>query len=156
MNLAALAPVWLFWLLMACLAAAAIQDMAQLRISNLTCAAVALLAIVTVILVGPDWSVWQNLLVSGAIVALGTAAFGAGYVGGGDIKLLAAVGLWAPLNVAVPLLLAIFVAGGAIAVAAMLFWAFRKSGRPTVKTRQIPYGLAIAFGSALVLQGVRG
>ena len=155
MNLAALAPDWLFWMLLACLAAAAIQDIAQLRIWNLTCAAIVLLAIATVVLAGPDWSVWQNLLVFGAIVALGTAAFGSGYVGGGDVKLLAAVGLWTPLKVAVPLLLSIFLAGGALALAAMLFWAFRKSSRSSVKTRQIPYGLAIAFGAALVLQGVR-
>ena len=155
MNLAALAPDWLFWLLLACLAAAAIEDVVRLRISNITCGAIALLAIASVVLSGPEWSVWQNLLVFSAIVALGTAAFGAGYVGGGDVKLLAAVGLWAPLKVAVPLLLSIFLAGGAIALAAMLFWAFRKSSRSSVKTRQIPYGLAIAFGAALVLYGVR-
>lgn len=155
MNLAALAPNWLFWLLLASLAAAAIQDIVQLRISNVTCGAIALFAIAAIVLAGPGWSVWQNLLVFSAIIAVGTAAFGAGYVGGGDIKLLAAVGLWAPLKVAMPLLLAIFLAGGAIALAGMLFWAFRKASRSSTKTRQIPYGLAIALGAALVFQTIR-
>lgn len=154
MNLAAAAPIWLYLLLLAFLAAGAVEDIVRLRISNLTCAAVALLAVIAILVVGPAWDLWQNFAVFAAILVVGTAAFAAGFVGGGDVKLLAAVGLWVPLKAAALLLATTLLAGGAIALVAMLFWAFRKSSR-SIKTRQIPYGLAISLGAALVLQSAR-
>ena len=155
MNLPVIAPEWLYFLLLACLAAAAVEDAARLRISNVTSAAVALLAIASILIAGPDWGLWQNLMIFAAILAIGTAAFAKGMLGGGDVKLLAAVGLWAPLKLALPLLGAIFLAGGVIAVLAMLFWQFRKSGASSMKTRRIPYGLAIALGTASVFHSAR-
>lgn len=156
MNLPVLAPEWLYLLLLACLAAAAGEDAVRLRISNVTSGAIALLAVASVAIGGPDWDLWQNLVIFSAILALGTAAFAKGLLGGGDVKLLAALGLWTPLKLALPLLTAIFLAGGAIALLAMLYWQLRKPGSSSTKTRRIPYGLAIAIGTAIVFQRVRG
>ena len=155
MNLTDLVPQWLYFLLLGCLAAGAIEDMVRLRISNLTCAAITVLAIIAMLVTGPTWSLWQNLLVFAAILAVGTLAFSAGIIGGGDVKFLAAVALWVPLKTAALLVAAIFLAGGAIALLAMLFWQFRKSGSSS-KARQIPYGLAIALGATISFHGVRG
>ena len=155
MNLSVVAPDWLYFLLLACLAAAAVEDAVRLRISNVTSGAVALLAIAGMLSAGPVWDLWQNLTIFAAILTVGTVAFAKGLLGGGDVKLLAAVGLWTPLKVALPMLIAIFLAGGAIALLAMLYWQLRKRGSSSMKTRQIPYGLAIAFGGAIVFQSVR-
>ena len=155
MNLAVAAPTWLYAVLLTFLAAGAIEDMARLRISNLTCFAIALLAIIAMFVVGPDWTLWQNGVVFAAILAVGTLAFGAGIIGGGDVKFLAAVGLWVSLKTAALLLAAIFLAGGVIAILAMLFWQFRKTDSSSTRTRQIPYGTAIAVGAAMVFQFAR-
>ncbi|MGH6658313.1 MAG: A24 family peptidase [Sphingomicrobium sp.] len=155
MNLAAAAPLWLYLLLAACLGAAAVEDAVRLRIANFTCGAIALLAMIAFMVTGPHWSIWENLLVFIGVLIVGTFAFSAGVVGGGDVKLLAAVGLWTPFKSALPLLSVIFLAGGALALAAMLAWQFRRSAPSPVKTRRIPYGVAIASGAAIVFQSAR-
>lgn len=156
MNLAASAPAWLYWLVLAGLGAAAIEDMLCLRISNVTTVSVALLAVCAAVLAGPNWSLWQNAAVFAGALALGTVAFSRGLLGGGDVKLLAAVGLWTSLESAAGLFAAIFIAGGVVAVVAMLCWQLARSPTSTSKTRQIPYAVPIAVGAALVFTIERG
>jgi prepilin peptidase CpaA len=154
MNLIAGAPFWLFALLILVLAAAAIEDAVRLRISNATCLAVAAGAILAVALQGFSPGLWQNAAVFVLILGLGTAAFSAGVLGGGDVKLLAGLGLWVDFRGAVALISVVFLAGGVLAV---LYLASRAIVRANdMKSRRIPYGIAIAMGAVLAFALQRG
>ena len=152
MNLATTAPIWLFALLALALVGAAIQDMVQLKISNLLVVAVILLAVAAVVIAGPSWALWQNALLFVALLALGMVAFSAGLFGGGDVKLIAALGLWVGLAGGFRLLITIAIAGGVLALTfIVLRQLFRKAGEPKAKG-QLPYGVAIAAGALLAFQ----
>lgn len=150
MNLIVGAPIWLLGLLLVALIAAAIEDAVRLRISNPTCVAVFVLAIVAMAEHGFPLALWQNLIVFIAILAFGTLAFGAGWLGGGDVKLLAALGLWFNFRGATLLLAATFIAGGVIAFIYLAARLTRRRRNAEVG-RRIPYGLAITTGALLVL-----
>ena len=147
MNLVAFAPLWLLILFVCALLAAAIEDAMRLRISNLTCLAVFAGAIVAAVLEGPTWLLWQNGALFGILLVLGTIAFSAGWLGGGDVKLFAATGLWFDLGSALPLVSLVFIAGGLVAVCYLLSRPLRRrvAGKP--KHGQVPYGVAIAVGT---------
>jgi prepilin peptidase CpaA len=150
MNLIVAAPVWLIGLLLVVLLAAAIEDAIRLRISNLTSLAVFVAAIVAMALHGFPLVLWQNLIVFFVILALGALAFSRGWLGGGDVKLLAALGLWVNFSGALLLISGTFVAGGVVALlylAARLVSPSKITGQG--KGRQIPYGLAITAGALL-------
>jgi prepilin peptidase CpaA len=68
-------------------------------------------------------------------------------MGGGDVKLAAALALWFPPGVTVKFLVLMSIAGGVLTLG-LLAWhrARRREGRP-----QIPYGVAIAFGGLAIL-----
>jgi prepilin peptidase CpaA len=154
MNLIAGAPFWLFALLVLVLAAAAIEDAVRLRISNPTCLAVVVGAIGAAALQGFSPALWQNAAVFVLILGLGTAAFAAGVLGGGDIKLLAGLGLWVDFRGAVALISVVFLTGGVLALLYLVSRAvIRANG---AKSRRIPYGLAIAVGALLVFGLQRG
>jgi prepilin peptidase CpaA len=160
-NLVASAPIWLIALLAAALAAAAIEDAIRLRISNATCLAVLVAAIVAMALHGFPLALWRNLVVFVVLLVLGTLVFATGKVGGGDIKLLACLGLWVNLRAAPWLVASIFLAGGLIALVYLAVGIARRSRRrdhddQRVGQTQIPYGLAIVAGSALVFAGQLG
>ena len=84
MNLIIGSPWWLVALLMLALGAAAVEDALRFRISNLTCGAVLGAALVAIAVHGFSPGLWQNAAVFAAILALGTLAFAAGWMGGGD------------------------------------------------------------------------
>ena len=148
MNLLATAPYWALAVLVVALLAAAIEDAARLRISNLTCLVVLVAAIAAAVALGPSLSIWQNVAVLAIVLALGTGAFAAGLLGGGDVKLLAAVGLWADLRTAVWLIALVFISGGVVALAYLMSRPFRRSRS---KDRRVPYGIAIAVGAIAVI-----
>ena len=148
-------------MLMLLLAAAAVQDVYQLRISNVFPVAIFLLFPVYAIAKGGDATIWQNGAVFLAALALGMLAFGAHWLGGGDVKLLAATALWFDIAGAARLIGMIAILG---AVIALLFVMFRRvmpervllgSGMASLKRRgPIPYGIGIAGGAiAAILAG---
>lgn len=146
MNLALLAPPWLFAALAALLVAAALEDLIRLRISNILCLLVALGAIAAAVIAGPTLGLWQNALVCALLLGIGTFAFGRGWMGGGDVKMLAALGLWTDLGAAPALLAAIGIAGGLAALVSILSRLVIPA-EGSWKKRQIPYGVAIAIGA---------
>ena len=151
MNLAAAAPLWLAIALCCAMLAAAIEDALRLRISNVTSLAVLIGAVVAAVVEGPSLALWQNGVVFLAILVLGTAAFSAGLLGGGDVKLFAATGLWFDFRSAVWFVALVFISGGLVALCYLLARPFRRSAGGK-KERRIPYGIAIALGAmALVL-----
>ena len=156
MNLLAMSPTWLLWILMALLAAAALQDAVQLKISNIVTGLVLGLAVVAMVVVGPAVSLWQNLAVFLVILAIGTMLFSRGVLGGGDVKLFAAAALWTDLPGSFRLIFAICLAGGLLALLIMFLRVVVPArARARVKTLQkgagIPYGIAIAVGTLAVV-----
>lgn len=156
MNLAE-APLWCLLLVAALLGAAAIEDAVRLRISNVTSGGVLLTGIVAAIIVGLQWPLWQNLAVFAGLLALGTALFSTGKLGGGDVKLLAAAGIWFTISGAIKLIVLVTLAGGLLALLVILArtLAPRAAGRERphilVPGSGIPYGVAIAAGALLAL-----
>jgi len=157
MNLIQTAPLWLVILLFAILAAAAIEDFIRLRISNLTCAAVLVAALVAMAFSGLSLDLWQNVVVFLVLLGAGTLLFASRWMGGGDVKLLAALGLFVNLIAGLWLLATVLLAGGVLAVIYIIARLAR--GQPFGKKYQskgIPYGIAIAVGASLVFAGQFG
>jgi prepilin peptidase CpaA len=128
---------------------AAVIDVRTFTISNklnLTVALMAPLYWASVAL--PLWPGVGVQLAAGAIVfLLLAAAFYAGMMGGGDVKLAAALALWlSPISI-IRFLVLMSLAGGVLTLAVVAWHrAKRREGRP-----EIPYGVAIAFGALGVL-----
>jgi prepilin peptidase CpaA len=154
MNLAVSSPQWLVWIVGALLAAAAIEDAARLRISNLICVGVLVLGLVAMAMVPSARGLWQNFAVFTAVLVAGTFLFSAGKLGGGDVKLLATLSLWFSFDGALMLLSSVFLAGGLVAMAYLarrfLLTTPRPGGALPTSTR-IPYGIAIALGGTIAL-----
>lgn len=159
MNLVLLAPSWLILGLLLCLMAAAIEDAARLRISNLLPLTIIALAVVAISIAGPNRSLWQNLLLFSALLVVGTFLFSARLLGGGDVKLFASCGLWFDLSQGWRMLAAVAIAGGLLAITLL-------SIRPVVPAvahrvllfkpkTGIPYGIAIAAGTAAIIGVLR-
>ena len=152
MNLVPGAPIWLLAVLFAAMAAAAIEDFVRLRISNITCAAVFVTALIAMGLQGFSFDLWQNAVVFAVLLTGGTLMFAAHKIGGGDVKLFAALGLWVNLSAGIWLLSTSLLAGGVLAVIYILVRHFRGGA----KTKGIPYGLAIVTGASIVFAGQLG
>ncbi|HLL31621.1 MAG TPA: prepilin peptidase [Allosphingosinicella sp.] len=138
----------LSWFFIALLAAAmlvaAIGDWRTRTIPNWLNGAIALLAI-------PFWwsiglSLWPGVALqiglALAVFGLFAIAFRFGAMGGGDVKMAAAIALWLPFAGVVKLLAIMSIAGGVLTLAMVAAHRMAKaSGQP-----EIPYGIAIAFG----------
>lgn len=157
MNLAISAPQWLALVLAVLLIAAAIEDGIRLRISNITVGLVLAGAIVAALVVGPQLALWKNLVVFLALLAVGTPMFAARKLGGGDVKLLAATGLWFDFHGALWMLICVALAGGVLALIVLILRAFswsEKLRERVVLLRPragIPYGVAIASGALIAM-----
>ena len=128
---------------------AAVVDVRTFTISNRLNLAVALMAPLF------WWSialpVWPNVAaqvgMALAVFALLAAAFYAGMMGGGDVKLAAALTLWLSPASTVKFLVLMSIAGGVLTLLMLAAHRLRrKAGRPA-----IPYGVAIAFGGLAIL-----
>ena len=128
---------------------AAAVDVRTFTISNRLNLTVALLAPVyweSVAL--PVWPGFAVQLTAAAIVfVLLAGAFYAGMMGGGDVKLAAALALWFPPVGTIKFLVLMSLAGGVLTLGILGWHRLQKrDGRP-----EIPYGVAIAFGGLAIL-----
>ena len=135
--------------LAALLVVAAVVDVRTFTISNRLNLTVALLAPLywASIALSPWPGVAIQLASGAAVFALFAAAFYAGMMGGGDVKLAAALALWFSPAATVKFIVLMSLAGGVLTLA-VLAWhrAKQREGRP-----EIPYGVAIAFGGLAIL-----
>ena len=135
--------------LAATLVVAAVIDTRTFTISNRITAGVALGAPLYWISLGVDPFPGMAIqLAAGAIVfAVLAVAFYTGMMGGGDVKLAAALALWfSPANT-LKFLMLMAIVGGILTVGILVWHRARNgSGRP-----KIPYGVAIAAGALFVL-----
>ena len=76
------------------------------------------------------------------VFGLFAIAFAMGAMGGGDVKLVAAIALWLPASSVVALLFIMSVAGGALTLAMLIRHKLARKGGQL----EIPYGVAISFG----------
>lgn len=130
-------------ILAAMLLVAATGDLRSRRIPNKLNLAIALLAVPFWVLSGYD--LWPQIATQ---LALGTGVFllfallfRFGMMGGGDVKLLAAIALWLPLASLVKLVVVMSLAGGVLTLVMLARHRAAKSGEPL----EVPYGVAIAF-----------
>ncbi len=131
------------------LIAAAVIDVRTFTISNRLNLAVALLAPLYWLSAGlplwPDAAI--QLAVALGVFALLAGAFSIGMMGGGDVKLAAALALWFPPATTVQFLVLMSLGGGVLTLGLLLgHWMRGKPGKP-----KIPYGVAIAFGGLVIL-----
>lgn len=139
----------LLGLLAVLLVVAALIDMRTFTISNRLNLAVALLAPLYWLSVSltPWPGIAIQLAAAVAVFLLLALAFFAGMMGGGDVKLAAALALWFPPGVTVKFLVLMSIAGGVLTLAVLGWHRLKqREGRP-----EIPYGVAIAFGGLAIL-----
>jgi prepilin peptidase CpaA len=143
-------PLGLLAVLGLLLVAAGIEDARRRTISNWTNLAVALLA--------PLWwwtqgyALWPDVAAQVALAAVVllvfAGVFAIGAMGGGDVKLIAALALWLPIMPLLGLLMVMSIAGG---VVTLIMMAERRLHGRTGQL-EIPYGVAIAFAGLLALR----
>ena len=131
------------------LVVAAVIDVRTFTISNRLNLAVALSAPLYWLSISmspwPDMAI--QLAAGGIVFAILAAAFYAGMMGGGDVKLAAALALWLSPAGTLKFLVLMSIAGGALTLVILLWHRLqRREGRP-----EIPYGVAIAFGGLAIL-----
>ncbi|WP_203308429.1 prepilin peptidase [uncultured Sphingomonas sp.] len=135
-------------LLFALLLSAGIEDARRREIANWKNAAIALAA--------PAWW-WANGLGWGdmaiqfglatAVFALFAGVFAAGWMGGGDVKMIGALALWFPPGGVLSMLMLMAVVGGAITMLMVVEHRWRR--REAVV--EVPYGVAIAAAALLTV-----
>ena len=131
------------------LVVAAIVDVRTFTISNRLNVAVALLAPVYWWSAGlPLWpDIGLQVAVALGVFLLLALAFQAGLMGGGDVKLAAALALWFSPASTLKFLVFMSLAGGLLTLVLVAAHRLRsKQGRP-----EIPYGVAIAIGGLAIL-----
>ncbi len=93
----------------------------------------------------PDAAI--RVAVAIAVFLLFALAFQLGAMGGGDVKLAAALALWFPPGATLFLIILMSLAGGVLTAIVMIEHKIKKNqGRP-----EVPYGVAIAFGGLWLL-----
>ena len=135
--------------LAAILIVAAAIDVRTFTISNRLNLTVAMLAPVYWLSVAlPIWpGVGIQLAAGAGVFVLLACAFYAGMMGGGDVKLAAALALWFSPSSTLKFLVLMSLAGGVLTLVVMMLHRLkRREGRP-----EIPYGVAIAFGGLFIL-----
>ena len=141
------------------LVVAAIIDVRTFTISNRLNATVALLAPLY------WWSIslpfWPDAAiqigVAGAVFGALAITFYLGMMGGGDVKLAAALALWFSPGSTVRFLVVMSLAGGLLTVVVLILHRWKaKSAVPdgdekTIEKPEVPYGVAIAIGALWIL-----
>lgn len=139
----------LLGLLALLLVIAAVIDVRTFTISNRLNLTVALLAPLYWWSVGlPLWpGAAIQLGVAVAVFGLFSLAFFAGMMGGGDVKLAAALALWFAPATTVLFLVYMSIGGGVLTLVVLILHRMKKkAGKP-----EVPYGVAIAFGALAIL-----
>jgi len=104
---------------------------------------------------GADVQIWYALGIGAAIFLLGAVLFHFGQMGGGDVKLLTVLGIWAGPAYVFPFLVHVAFAGGILTMAWVVNGRIVAPALGRVDQsddkRTVPYGVAIAAGAYLLL-----
>ncbi len=139
---------------------AMVNDYDCRRIPNPIPVGLALAFVPAGLIAGLDWTAFAiHVGVCVGVLALGLIPFSMGRLGGGDVKLMAAIGLWTGLDGLYPFALATAVAGGIMAVIVLVL---RTPPGQAILIRvpllqkgfgmgdQLPYAVAIGLGGLAV------
>ena len=157
---ASLIPTFIIALFVALLGLAAVTDIDQYRIPNRISVAVAAFY-PAFVLASPEPVAWFAAIgVAVTFLIGGLVLFASGQMGGGDVKLMAAVALWAGPSLAFDFLIVVAIAGGVLGLLmtsrsrfgfAMTLDKWGSTGvRDMLLSDIMPYGLAIASGGFYV------
>ena len=133
------------------LVAAGVEDARTREIANWKNAAIALLAL-------PWWwanglAIWPDMALQTGIAlivfAFFAGTFALGQMGGGDVKLIGALALWLPVQPLIWMLILMSLIGGALTLLMLAEKRLRRRGGMPL---EIPYGVAIAMATLLVLR----
>jgi prepilin peptidase CpaA len=136
-------------LLIVLLLIASWTDIRTRTISNELNTAIAILAVIWWWLSGePIWpDIASRIGIALIVFAIFAGLFAIRMMGGGDVKMIAALALWLPLPELMTMLIVMALAGGAITLFLIIRHRWRQNeGRP-----EIPYGVAIAIGGVWVI-----
>lgn len=118
---------------------------------------------IAIALIAPLWwwasdvPVWPDMAiriaVAIAVFLLFAQAFRIGMMGGGDVKMIAAIALWLPVPPLFRMMLLMSIAGGIVTVAMLIDHRLRHRKRDEdAPAIEVPYGVAIAIAALLVLR----
>ncbi|WP_343228558.1 A24 family peptidase [Sphingomonas colocasiae] len=128
---------------------AVFTDLKGRTIEHWTVAAIALLA--PFYWWTANYALWPDVAIQIGIAigvfALFAGVYAIGMMGGGDVKLLAALALWLPIVPLFNMLFIMAIAGGVITLIALIFHKIRKLNGQI----EVPYGVAIAIGGLWVM-----
>lgn len=144
---------------------AGLSDLVSLRIPNWLTGAIALAFPVSALIIAHssagesvDWL--SHIEAAAVVFAAAAALFACRLLGGGDVKLLAAVALWNGLPMVLPLLFLVAVIGGIFAlivlalrqplVQASILSVLRRAPAFLYSRMPIPYGIPIAIAGILL------
>ena len=137
---------------------AAYGDVKTLRIPNVLVAAVALLGVTRLIVIGDLSVALYTVATSLPLLIVGFVLFWKGFVGGGDVKLITAAALLVGYNNLFPFLLCMSICGALISLAVLVIHRYLPlyaGPRLTVllpKARlAVPYGVAISTAGGVTL-----
>jgi len=129
--------------------AAALSDLRTRNIANGLNTGMALLAVPYWFAIGlspwPDMA-WQ-LAFAFMVFAVFVGLFMIGGMGGGDVKMIGAVALWASPLMLLPMLMVMAICGGALSLAMLIHKYWRGATEPP----EVPYGVAIAAAGLWML-----
>ncbi|WP_309623928.1 prepilin peptidase [Novosphingobium sp.] len=147
LGLAALALTGLF---------AAWSDLRYRRLPNWLCLLVAGAGLAQMLALGGMAGAGSALMHGALALAVGAGLFMLGGLGGGDAKYYAAVACWFPLGSAMQLLIAVALAGGALAIVwlALQRWHPKPADANDPDRAMLPFGVAIAAGALFAKSGV--
>jgi prepilin peptidase CpaA len=133
----------------AALLVAATQDLRCRLIPDTAAIAIAASGAIACALSGDPLS---TITIVVALFGCGAVLFHLGVMGGGDVKLIAAMGFWlSPWTVA-PFLLVMAMAGGVLALGTIVYVTMsHRDATAVVPT--VPYGVAIAISGMFILAG---
>ena len=143
------------------MAYAAASDLVSMTISNRLCLALAGGFAACAMVLGLSLAeIGQHLAAGGLVLVVAFGLFAAGWIGGGDAKLVAATALWFGFDQLMPYLLFAAIFGGVLtglilmlrarplpSPAASWGWAQRLHAA----NQGVPYGIALAFSALFVL-----
>ena len=136
------------------LIAAAITDIKSRHISNWLNLGIAVGAPVFWIASGLVF--WPDMIgqigLAAIILTIFAGLFAIGAMGGGDVKLLAALALWLHWLTFLELIVIMSIAGGLLSLLMMISKRIKKTEGPI----KVPYGVAIAFSGLWTIWGIVG
>ncbi len=155
-----LIPIFTLAIFVVLVGLAAVCDVDQYRIPNKISVAIAALYPVFVLATPHSVSWMGALAVAFAFFVGGLTLFAFGFMGGGDVKLLTVIALWAGPALAIDFLIIVALAGGLLGLLmssrsrfglAMTLDQWGSTGvRDMLLSNVMPYGLAIAAGGFFV------